>query len=535
MWLSSEAKAASYQKPYIVLTCVAALAMANFLIDKQTMLFGDQSYWQRSRLTHTNPTGATWRGSNSSRLEFKVSDINPNHRLAVLHNFCLGHDGTQHVFWLRGMSDAELKETLAAYQSITSASLPALKLMDKQMLVALDDESNSGGVIFERLDHVDNAEYYLMQRQTVNNLFHWLGCGFLLYTYFFDNGHHPENHVNGTVFHIPSLRRFYNLADLSYVEFVQLMGVPEQRTIHGVVHNISDTHVDEWRAEDSNRMTCFPHGIVGVVPKKERISMGSRVFSGTLRLSFEAYLTQFRQFLGVQTPSTPPHCSPHTALKATIITRSKGSAREIVNMDQVLAELQKRHIPYELNDLDGRTFRQQVEFATFNCSLLLAAHGQGLWLTAFLPKTAGVVEILPYGFPYPYYRNIAASHGITNYSQITVDRPWHPATKRMIKVTQSYLRRDAIRNGTAIDNVASELDNVLDLLQPKSYKPVSQYFVSQLGSSQANADVAAKVLAREQPLLVNVTAVVDAIETQYQRLLRDCGINRRNGDTTTWE
>ena len=521
MW-SSEAKAASHQRHYIVLTCVAVLAIANFSIDKQTMLFGDQSYWQRSRLTHTNPTGATWRGSNSSRLEFKVSDINPNHRLAVLHNFCLGHDGTQHVFWLRGMSGAELKKTMAAYRKITPASLPALKLMDKQMLVALDEESNSGGVIIERLEHVDNAEYYLMQRHTVNNLFHWLGDGFLLYTYFFDNGHHPENHVNGTVFHIPSLRRFYNLADLSYVEFVQLMGVPEQRTIHGVVHNISDTHVDEWRAEDSNRMTCFPHGIVGVVPKKERISMGSRVFSGTLRLSFEAYLTQFRQSLGVRTPSSLPHCSQHTALKATIITRSKGSAREIVNMDQVLAELQKRYIPYELNDLDGRTFRQQVEFATWNCSLYVAAHGQALWLTHFLPKSASVVEILPYGFPYSSYVKIAASHGVTEYTQITVDRPWHPITNRMIQQTQIYLRKDATRNDTAIDNIAPLLENALDLLQPKSFRPVAQYLVSQLGASQGNADIAAKVFTREQPLLVNVFAVVDAIEAHYQRMLKEC-------------
>ena len=348
--------------------------------------------------------------------------------------------------------------------------------------------------------------------------------------FLFDSGRHREN-TRSTFFHIPSLRKFDELADLSYVQFVQLLGVKEQRTVSGIVRNFSDTHVDEMRGEYSHRITCFPRGIVGVVTKHESLISGSHPFKGILRQTFEAFLKQIRRTLDVQ-PS-PTHCSQ--TVKAIIITRPKGTAREILNMKHVLVELNKREIPFELHDLNGMTFRQQVEFATINCSLYVAAHGQAMWLTHFLPETAGVVEILPYGFPYPYYRNIAASHGITNYSQITVDRPWHPATKRMIKVTQSYLRRDAIRNGTAIDNIASELDNVLDLLQPKSYKPVSQYFISQLGSSQANADVAAKVLAREQPLLVNVTAVVDAIETQYQRLLRDCGINRRNGDTTTWE
>jgi hypothetical protein len=293
--------------------------------------------------------------------------------------------------------------------------------------------------------------------------------------------------------------------------------VKEQRTFNGVVRNFSDNHADEMGEGDSDKIVCFSHGTVGV-KSRQILYAGSHVFKGLLRQSYEAYLMQFRQSLGVQ---LPPSCS-QTQVKATIITRPKGKTRYIVNMDQVLTELQKRQIPYELLDLNGMSFRQQVDFATVQCSIYVAAHGQALWLTHFLPETAGVVEILPYGFPYPYYANIAASHGMANYVQVLVDQPWRPASEDMKRAAQSLLRPDAAVNDTIIDNIDPILETILDLLEPTSYRRVVEYFVSEMGVSQVNAFLTAKVFSKNQPLLVNVTTVVDAIEAQYQRLLGSC-------------
>ena len=66
--------------------------------------------------------------------------------------------------------------------------------------------------------------------------------------------------------------------------------------------------------------------------------------------------------------------------------RSNETSRNVVNSDEVIDELNRRQIPFHIMELSGLTLRQQVNYASENCSLILAAHGQALWITHFLPE-----------------------------------------------------------------------------------------------------------------------------------------------------
>ena len=133
---------------------------------------------------------------------------------------------------------------------------------------------------------------------------------------------------------------------------------------------------------------------------------------------------------------------------------------------------------------------------------------------ALLTGTAAVVESLPFSFEYGAYRKIAASHGLTKYEQVRVEQPWRPAAKKMAHVVEDYLQTDHnITERHAVDHI---LEQLVDKLEPRSYAGVTSYLVSQFGASQGRAEVLAKVFARNQPMLVNVEAVIDAVEKQYR-------------------
>jgi hypothetical protein len=109
------------------------------------------------------------------------------------------------------------------------------------------------------------------------------------------------------------------------------------------------------------------------------------------------------------------------------------------------------------------------------------------------------------GFDYQFYKNIAASHGVSGYEKMTIDQPWPLVELEQFVQLQQQLQVQLQYNASQIQTVRNSL---IALLRPNSYTLVTQYLQS-LGLE--NADVLAKVFAREQPLVVNAQQLVSRI------------------------
>jgi hypothetical protein len=336
-----------------------------------------------------------------------------------------------------------------------------------------------------------HAEHLLVQRSRVNNLFHWMQEGFFIHAALFPTtralSSSSSNNINGNntnssksanyvsqpqprrrVFHIPTHRTFDSLADLSYAEFMQLVGVDEQRTIHGPVTNVSLRHLDEWSSSSSSwgdndnddkndskndngndtskststpshhpsKWTCFSRALLGLVSPKS-LYLGSRILDGPDRELYEHYLNTITKNLEDQhddgdhdipnlntaRSTTPALCLVGDAAAAahpqvTFLLRHSASqnnnstssrnattckkSRRLENWPEIQRELQRNNVSYQAIDLgtsrELHSFRRQVQLARCsgrNDSILVAAHGQALWLTHFVPSTTRILEILP--------------------------------------------------------------------------------------------------------------------------------------------
>jgi len=200
-------------------------------------------------------------------------------------------------------------------------------------------------------------------------------------------------------------------------------------------------------------------------------------------------------------------------------TNSTNDSRKIVNFDEVEAKLAERGILYQALDLSERpdllTFRGQIRFAE-SLQILVTPHGQALWLTHFMPATSSVVELLPYGFPYSAYTNIAASHGLENYTQLEMDQPWKGPTGTLGKLAEQMWRSNRHLN---ISDIEQALLTFPEWLQPGSYKQAADRLAESLNISIAKANpVYAKVYARNQPLRVNPDRLVELLSStvRYQ-------------------
>ena len=428
-------------------------------------------------------------------------------------NICLETQGERQVLWVWGMNQPFNSTTEEQMRNIKPAlgDLLPMQVMNAEQLRTMQDADHAGHTI-EWLEE----EYHLVRRTVATNLFHWMQEGYIIHSQFSKMDY--DDNKPKRIFHIPSRRKFVSLADLTYVQFVHMLGVDEQRTVHGVVEDLSDKHVDEI-LDDKLRYTCFANAVLGQIPKKS-LYLGSYPMKGASRQSYQAYLDQIRSALSVPTPKIV------CPTKVTIILRhlnSEKQSRRIENFDQVEEELQRRNIEYDYLDLamepNLKTFRQQIEFAGSR-SILMSAHGQALWMSHFLPNEAAVVEILPFGFGYGAYEAIAASHGLFRYTQIEVPHPWTPAHPEQLQLIKRVLKDQRLHSKNPNNDTVS-LETALEhelpaLLRPGSYKLVAEYLERSLGLISSELS---KRFAREQPLWVNVTEVVDTIEDaiSYQK------------------
>lgn len=507
----------SFRKKWtgVAISALALLAVITYLMlqnEEKSMLTTVSGSGRSSKRLQPHFEGRTdiaFRRTRAGRTEVRVQNV------------CLETQGERQILWAWGINRPSRRRSKRMSRAKPSlGDLLPLQVMDSQQLRNIAN----GTADVEWLDD----EYHLFQRTIVSNLFHWMQVGYGIHSQFFMNSYDKPRRA----FHIPSRRKFAGMADLSYVRFVSMLGIEEQRTVYGVVDDLSDKHADEI-LDNKLRFTCFSNAVLGQIYRAGPWNpWNSDHFwnpwrKDLPRLSYMAYLEQIRSAL-----SLPP---PKIACPAqvTIILRHLNSTRQsrnIVNFDEVKDELDGRNIDYHFLDMalepDLSTVRQQIEFSG-NRSILVAAHGQALWLSHFLPNEASVVEILPYGFEYPSYQNIAASHGLFNYTQIEVPRPWTPAIQEQWGHIKSEFVSKLHYNETAVEGVLAQLPG---LLRPGSNELVERYLISLLGgvSDVSLLRALAKIFARDQPLWVNATQLVDVIQyaVSYQTK-HNCAVDEK--------
>ncbi len=102
------------------------------------------------------------------------------------------------------------------------------------------------------------------------------------------------------------------------------------------------------------------------------------------------------------------HVKPHKCKKQMMVVLRNRLYRNITNMDAIAAAVRKKfpEVQLVLQDMAGIPFKEQLELVR-KTDILVFVHGGAGPLVIFLPQGAAVVELFPYGFADPLYRNMA--------------------------------------------------------------------------------------------------------------------------------
>jgi len=96
-----------------------------------------------------------------------------------------------------------------------------------------------------------------------------------------------------------------------------------------------------------------------------------------------------------------------------IVRRSPPAGRRLVNERELVEELRQLYgLTVRVADLSLMLFAAQVE-AVAHASILVGAHGQGLFNLIFLPAGGGVVEVPPCGLALALVYNVAEHFGLS--------------------------------------------------------------------------------------------------------------------------
>lgn len=395
---------------------------------------------------------------------------------------------------------------LGNYKSLHS--IPLMRQFEFPVIL----EENDNFPLSNRCEFLDGS-FALFKRVEVTNFVHWMHELFLLYQQLeaTSDPHHWQ------VFHLPSERKFHSAADLSYLQLVSLLGAERHYSVFGVIQNMSLLHADEVPpdAPETSHCSCFSELVAGK----------GGGWSGTpLTIPHKASLNRMVQQIAKSLDLNPanlnrkPHCPQPQIL---FINRPYGEPRHIVNLDSILNRLKSNGIKnIAVADLNAMSFRQQVQLAMQNISILVAPHGQALWLSYFLPETSGIVEILPHGMTYEAFRQIAFSRGIQHYVQYTV--PSLPHTNHTVHPRGiSHSKSQFVnRYGFSEEKADSIINKMYDVLHNcTDYYAIASFLGTEFGVDKEVAITMAKVFARDQMILApSVEEITGLIEESVQQM-----------------
>lgn len=100
----------------------------------------------------------------------------------------------------------------------------------------------------------------------------------------------------------------------------------------------------------------------------------------------------------------------HSANRVLLIRRNPPAGRRLTNEAEFVEEMQANGLKVHVADLSLMNFAAQVE-AVSRSSILVGAHGQGLFNLVFLPRSGAVVEVPPCGVPLALVYNVAELFG----------------------------------------------------------------------------------------------------------------------------
>lgn len=419
----------------------------------------------------------------------------------LLQNFCLESNSFDHklLVWDPKFNGSHARDVIVDPISNEKMIIENINITKQKKILALGY-------------HLIPEENIIFKRNVGINFYHWQQLLFGLWRLI---EHRTTDPIH--VFHIPTNSKFVHAANMSYFQLVRSLGVSQQTTVDGILRNYSSRHADEVRSGNRTRFVCFRRGVMG---------SSGRILGNPLSLrnkkSFQDYAATFMHSFFLP-PSGQMFCPPRVLLSPrqfTKISRPEDVKRKrhLANIQAITLALAKLGVNFQVIDLHGMKIIDQLRLAS-QSTVFAAAHGQGLWLIPFLPKFSTVVEVLPYGFPYLGYRNLALSSGILDYHQL-VSPVSNTTLPYSVEGINSILRRSLNFSEEEIEAVNLNLKVILRR-HISNYTAITKE-LSKLGFSPRLAKYHSKIYAREQELAPNLTHFIKCIQDATIRQTQYC-------------
>eukprot|EP01105_Mastigella_eilhardi_P023056 TRINITY_DN5768_c0_g1_i1.p1 TRINITY_DN5768_c0_g1~~TRINITY_DN5768_c0_g1_i1.p1 ORF type:complete len:356 (-),score=102.02 TRINITY_DN5768_c0_g1_i1:130-1197(-) len=207
---------------------------------------------------------------------------------------------------------------------------------------------------------------------------------------------------------------------------VAIVNTAQQSSSHE--HMLAEYFTDAPVAKLNDlQQTCFRRLIAG--PAQHQLG-GPGVYKTT-----REEVTAFRDSL-LRLHKLDCSSSPNRII---IVQRSSG--RQLVNANGLFKMLRDAFPGYQVSveRLEERTHAEQLALLC-NTAALISTHGSALSNIVFLPPSAHVFEIFPYGFTRPTFQGFAAKMGVQYHAWHNTDRAratFHPEVLEQYRLTPS--------------------------------------------------------------------------------------------------